>query len=95
LKPKAIANVWEQRNNYKEYAIGRVCSTHVSNEKCMGNLKGRDHLANLDVDVRMMMIITIKWILKIGRDDVDWINLAQDKVQWRDLVNIVMNLWVS
>jgi len=61
----------------------------------MGNLKGRDHLANLDVDVRMMMIITIKWILKIGRDDVDWINLAQDKVQWRDLVNIVMNLWVS
>jgi hypothetical protein len=25
---------------------------------------------------------------------MDWINLAQDRDQWRALVNIVMNLWV-
>jgi hypothetical protein len=25
---------------------------------------------------------------------VDWIHLAQDRGHWRDLVNIVMNLWV-
>jgi hypothetical protein len=26
---------------------------------------------------------------------MDWIRLAQDRDQWRALVNIVMNLWVS
>jgi hypothetical protein len=25
---------------------------------------------------------------------MDWIELAQDKGRWRDLVNAVMNLWV-
>jgi hypothetical protein len=25
---------------------------------------------------------------------MDWINLAQDRDQWRPLVNKVMNLWV-
>jgi hypothetical protein len=29
-----------------------------------------------------------------GWDGVDWIDLAQDRVQWRALVNTVMNLWV-
>jgi hypothetical protein len=31
----------------------------------------------------------------IGWDGVDWIDLAQDRDQWRALVNIVMNLRVS
>jgi hypothetical protein len=26
---------------------------------------------------------------------VDWLDLALDKVQWRPLVNTVMNLWVE
>jgi hypothetical protein len=30
----------------------------------------------------------------IGWDDMDWIDLAQDKDQWRALVNTVMNLRV-
>jgi hypothetical protein len=25
---------------------------------------------------------------------LDWIGLAQDRDSWRDLVNVVMNLWV-
>jgi hypothetical protein len=29
---------------------------------------------------------------EIGWDGVDWIDLAQDREQWRALVNTVMNL---
>jgi hypothetical protein len=31
---------------------------------------------------------------EIGWSDMDWIDLAQDRDQWRDLVNTVMNLLV-
>jgi hypothetical protein len=31
---------------------------------------------------------------KIGIDRENWIQLAQDRVQWRDFVNTVMNLRV-
>jgi hypothetical protein len=31
---------------------------------------------------------------EIGWDDVDWIDMAQDRDQWRILVNTVLNLRV-
>jgi hypothetical protein len=31
---------------------------------------------------------------EVGRSDVDWIGLAQDKNMWRALVNSVLNLLV-
>jgi hypothetical protein len=31
---------------------------------------------------------------EIGWGCMDWINLAQDKDQWKALVSTVMNLWV-
>jgi hypothetical protein len=31
---------------------------------------------------------------EIGWEDVDWVHLTQDRDQWQDLVNMVMNLWV-
>jgi hypothetical protein len=34
-------------------------------------------------------------VREIGWNGVDWIDLAQDWVQWRALVNTVMNLRVS
>jgi hypothetical protein len=30
-----------------------------------------------------------------GCDNVAWINLAPDRVQWLALMNMVMTLWVS
>jgi hypothetical protein len=34
-------------------------------------------------------------LLIMGWDGVGWIDLAQDRDQWRALVNTVMNLWVA
>jgi hypothetical protein len=45
-------------------------------------------LVRLSVDVD----IILKWILKIGCGNVDWIQLAQDRVQWRILVNLIKEL---
>jgi hypothetical protein len=33
-------------------------------------------------------------LIEIGWDSMDWIDLAQDRDQWRALVNTVMNFWV-
>jgi transposase len=33
-------------------------------------------------------------LVEIGRDDVAWIDLAQDMNRWRALVNLVLNLQV-
>jgi hypothetical protein len=37
-----------------------------------------------------------RWVdnIKIGCDGIDWIDLAQDRDQWRALVNTVINLRV-
>jgi hypothetical protein len=31
---------------------------------------------------------------EIGIDGANWIQLAQDRVQWQTCVNMAMNLWV-
>jgi hypothetical protein len=55
------------------------------------NPKGRDYSEDLGVDGK----IILDWVLgKIGWDGVDWMHLAQDRDQWRVLVNTVMNLQV-
>jgi hypothetical protein len=33
-------------------------------------------------------------LTEIGWDGMDWINLAQDRDQWRALVSTIMNLWI-
>jgi hypothetical protein len=44
---------------------------------------------------RCRWVYNIKMDLReIGWNGMDWIDLAQDRDQWRALVNVVMNLWV-
>jgi hypothetical protein len=51
----------------------------------------RDHWEDQDVGGWTIL----KWILeRQDWDGGDWIDLAQDRDQWRALVNAVMNLWV-
>jgi hypothetical protein len=38
--------------------------------------------------------IILKWILERSMGRIDWIDLAQDRDQWRALVNTVLNLRV-
>ena len=54
-----------------------------------GNVKGRDHLEDLD-----MVGNNIKWMLQKwdeGVWGVDWINVAQGNGRWWAFVNMVMN----
>jgi hypothetical protein len=44
----------------------------------------RRWVGNNEVDLR-----------EIGWDVVDWIDMAQDRDQWRALVSTVLNIWVS
>jgi hypothetical protein len=30
----------------------------------------------------------------LGESGMDWIDLAQDRYQWKAIVNMVMNFWV-
>jgi hypothetical protein len=44
---------------------------------------------------RRRWVDNIKMDLReIGRDGVDWMDMAKDRDQWRDLVSTVMNLRV-
>jgi hypothetical protein len=57
----------------------------------VGKPEGKNHWEDQDVGVWTIL----KWILRgIGWDGVYWIDLAQDRDQWRALVNTVLNLRV-
>jgi hypothetical protein len=57
----------------------------------MGKPEGKRQLGK----PRRRWVDNIKIYLKVeGWDGMDWIDLAQDRDQWRDLVNTVMNLRV-
>jgi hypothetical protein len=56
----------------------------------VGGLKVRDHWEDLGIGGR----ITLAYLRDIGIDEVNWIQLAQDRVQWWAFVNMVMNLQV-
>jgi hypothetical protein len=50
----------------------------------VGSQEGRTHWKDLDVDGRTL-----------ERYDIDWIDLTQDRDQWRAFVNTAMSLRIS
>jgi hypothetical protein len=53
--------------------------------------KERDHWEYLDGGGRVIL----KWIREIRWGGMDWIDLAQDRDQWRTVVNTVMKFLLS
>jgi hypothetical protein len=76
--------------------MGRACSTNGEKRNAyrilVGMLEGKRPLGRSRrrwVDNIKMDFREIEW------DGMDWIDLAQNRDQWRALVNTVMNLRVS
>jgi hypothetical protein len=75
--------------------VGWTCNTHGSGEKCHRVLIGRPEGKRPLGRSRRRWENNIKMELReIGIIETNWIQLAQERVQWRACVNMVMNLWV-
>jgi hypothetical protein len=74
-----IAHMEEKRN----VRIYRVLEGKPEGLRPLGRPRHR-----WEVDNRM-------YLREIGWDGLDWVHLAQDKDQWRALLNTVMNLRVA
>jgi hypothetical protein len=77
------------------FEMGRACSTNGGEEECTWvigeNPEGKGPLGR----PRCRWVDNIKIVLReIEWGRMDWIDLAQDRDQWRALVNTVMNFRV-
>jgi hypothetical protein len=88
--PSIIIMIKSRRMRWAGH-VARVGKKRNAYRMLVGNPEGKRPLgrprhrwvSNIKMDVR-----------EIGWDDMDWIDLAQDRDQWRALVNAVMNLRV-
>jgi hypothetical protein len=75
--------------------VGRICGTHGGGERCFQSLVGRPKGKRPLGRLRHRWEDNIKLDLReIGINGANWIQLAQDRVQWWAFVNMVMNIWV-
>jgi hypothetical protein len=75
--------------------MGRACSTNGEKRNACRILVGKPERKRPLGKPRCRWVDNIKMdIREIGWDDMDWIDLAQDRDQWRVLVNRVMNFLV-
>jgi hypothetical protein len=80
--------MYNYNDQVKEGEMGRACSMNGAkrnaNRILVGKPEGKKPLGRP----------RHKWVDNIKMDLRDWIDLIQDRDQWRALVNMVMNLWV-
>jgi hypothetical protein len=85
---------YKYKDKVKEEEMGRACSTNGSVMHMVirwESQKKRDHCEDKNVGRR----IILAWISReIGWSRMHWIQLAQDRDQWRGLVNMIVNLLV-
>jgi hypothetical protein len=75
--------------------MGRVCSTNGANRNAYRTLVGKPEGKRPLGRPRCRWVDNIKIDLReTGWNGMDWIDLTQDRDQWRTLVNTVMNLRV-
>jgi hypothetical protein len=73
--------------------MGGTCGTYVGQDRCIkgfgGETRGKKPLER----PRLKWKDNIKMDLEeVGWGYMDWIDMAQDRDMWRELVNAVMNL---
>jgi hypothetical protein len=75
--------------------MGRKCSTNRAKRNAYRILVGKSQGKRPPGRPRHRWVDDIKIDLgEIQWDGMDWIDMAQDRDQWRALVNTVTNLWV-
>jgi hypothetical protein len=75
--------------------MGRACSRHGEKRNACRILMGKPEGKGSLERPRCRWEDNIKMNLReIGWGGMDWIDLAEDRNQWRALMNMVMNLWV-
>jgi hypothetical protein len=75
--------------------MSRACSTNGEKRNAYKILVGKPEGKRPLGRPRSRWVGNVKMVLReIGWDDIDWIDLAQDRDQWRALVNTLMNLRV-
>jgi hypothetical protein len=75
--------------------VGGACGTHGRGEKVCKVVVGKNGGKRSLGKARRGWKVGIRMDLREANwGDVKWINLAQDRDRWRDMVNAVMNLRV-
>jgi len=90
-----ILTQYSSGDQIEQVAVGGACSTHGAS-KCVyrvlvGKPEGKRPLGR----PRRTWEDNIKMDLQeVGCEDMDLIDMAQDRERWRALMNAVMNFWV-
>jgi hypothetical protein len=75
--------------------MGRACSTNGEKRNAYRILVGKpEGKRPLGRPRRRWMKNNKMDLREIGKGSMDWIDLAQDRVQWRGHENTAVNLWV-
>jgi hypothetical protein len=76
--------------------VGGICGTHGERERCLQDFGWEARCKRPLGRPRRRWEDNIKMDLrKTGIDVANWIQLAQDRIQWWAFMNTVMNLRVS
>ena len=97
-----VACIGERRDVYrvlvgkheaKKNEMGGACSVYRGRGEAYtgfwwGNLREKHHLEDPGIDGRAIL----RCIFRSGMRGMDWLDMVQDRVRWRAIVNAVMNL---